>query len=94
LDKNFVFDDAFYIKHEKFLSFIPYIDHKQQCDRLIKCILNQIPADIPELSLFQESYINGHIENIFKKEMPFQQDRYFKTTQDMLYYLDTMAPDL
>jgi hypothetical protein len=94
LDKNFVFDDAFYTRHEKFLSFIPYIDHKQQCDRLIRYVLNRTPAEIPELSLFQESYINGHIENFFKKEMPFQQDKYFTTTQDMLYYLDTTAPNL
>jgi hypothetical protein len=42
----------------------------------------------------QESYINGRLEDIFKKEMPFQQDLYFTNTEDVLYYINNQAPNL
>jgi hypothetical protein len=91
---KFEFTDEFYKMHNKFLSFIPYVEHKQQCDDIIDCVCQSIEINIPQLTLFQESYINGQLENIFKKEMPFHQDNYFTSTNDVLYYINNQAPDL
>ena len=92
--KKFDFSPEFYQHHKKFLSFIPYQSHKQQCDRIIECVKSGTNVDIPALTLFQESYINGCLENIYSKEMPFHQDRYFTYTVDMLYYIENQAPNL
>ena len=94
LDRKFEFSEEFYQQHQKFISFIPYINHKSQCDNIVLCIQQGIEISIPKLTLFQESYINGHLENIFNKEMPFHQDRYFTSTKDVLYYIATHAPNL
>lgn len=91
---EFDFSDDFYQQHQKFLSFIPYTDHKQVCDHIISCVEQEINSDIPKLSLFQESYINGNLERIFQKEMPFEAINYFKSTADMLYYIKNQAPKL
>lgn len=91
---NFVPNKEFYHTHEQFLKFNPFVNHKQQCDHIIDAITKQAYIDIPELSLFQESYINGCLENIYNKEMPFHQDKYFTSTKDVLYYLEYLAPKL
>jgi hypothetical protein len=92
--KKLNFSSEFYEHHSRFLKFIPYQSHKSQCDHIIECVLNNIVTQIPDLTLFQESYINGQLENIFHKEMPFHQDRYFTSTVDMLYYITNLAPNL
>ena len=94
LNTEFEFVDDFYATHEKFLSYIPYRDHKQQCDQIINYINNSEIQPIPPLTLFQESYINGCLENLYHKEMPFHQDKYFTSTKDVLYYLEHLAPNL
>jgi len=91
---NFEPTEEFCSTHEKFLSFIPYTKHKEQCDMIVNAIKQHAHIDIPKLSLFQESYINGCLENIYHKEMPFHQDEYFKTTKDVLYYIECLAPNL
>ena len=91
---TFDYSDEFRRHHEKFLSFITCIGHKQQCDQIINSIQHGINLTIPKLTLFQESYINGQLENIYCKEMPFHQDQYFTSTKDVLYYIDTGAPNL
>jgi len=94
LDRRFEFSREFYQQHQKFISFIPYIDHKSQCDSIVSCVQQEKEIDIPKLTLFQESYINSKLENMFNKEMPFHQDRYFTSTKDVLYYIATHAPNL
>jgi hypothetical protein len=94
IEKKFEFSSEFYQHHDKFLSFIPYQNHKQQCDRIINSVKSNSDINIPKLTLFQESYINGCLENIYRKEMPFRQDRYFTSTKDMLYYITNLAPNL
>lgn len=94
VDMKFEFLDEFYERHQKFLSFIPYIKHKQICDEIIQCVNSNTNVSIPELSLFQESYINGMLERLYQKEMPFHAVEYFKTTADMLYYIENQAPNL
>lgn len=94
LNFDFVPNDDFYRTHEKFLSLNPYITHKPQCDNIIEAVRHGTHIDIPSLSLFQESYINGCLENIYHKEMPFHQNKYFTSTKDVLHYIEHLAPDL
>jgi len=91
---KFDFSDEFYNHHQKFLNFIPYVNDKQTCDCIIDCVRQKINSDLPKLSLFQESYINGKLEQMFQKEMPFCSVDYFKSTADMLYYIENQAPTL
>lgn len=94
LNKEFDFSAEFYQQHQKFISFIPYVNHKVVCDEIIASIQRSRDIPIPKLTLFQESYINGNLENIFNKEMPFCQNNYFTSTKDVLYYIDNHAPNL
>jgi hypothetical protein len=94
LNFNFNFTDEFYQTHEKFLSLNQYTNHQQQCDTIVNAVKNHTHIDIPPLSLFQESYINACLENIYRVEMPFHQDKYFSSTKDVLYYIEHMAPTL
>jgi len=94
LNMTFDFSNDFYNNHQKFLSFIPYINHKQVCDNIIECTQTGTDIKLPNLTLFQESYINGILERIYCKEMPFHTINYFKSTADMLYYIENQAPNL
>lgn len=80
--------------HSNFLKLNPYYDHKTQCDNIIKLIQSGADTHIPKLTLFQESYINGQLEVIYQKEMPFHDLNYFTSTKDMLNYIETQAPNL
>jgi hypothetical protein len=94
LGMTFNLSEDFYNFHTKFLSFIAYKTHKDQCDQIIQSVVNGKDVEIPKLTLFQESYINGKIENIYKKEMPFHDLNYFTSTKDMLQYITTGAPPI
>jgi hypothetical protein len=80
--------------HSKFLSKIPFITHKTQCDDIVKDVILGRNISIPKLSLLQESYINGRLERYFQKEMPFHQLEYFTNAKDVLQYIKIEAPDL
>lgn len=89
---QFTFCDDFFNLHSQFLSNIDYITHKQQCDQLIEAVIEHKDLTFTNLTLFQESYINGRLENYYKKEMPFHNLTYFTSTRDMLQYIMTEAP--
>lgn len=93
---NLPFDFSNELKdlHLTFLKLNPYRDHKTQCDDIIKSIQSGINVSIPKLTLFQESYINGQLESIYQKEMPFHDLKYFTSTQNVLQYIETQAPNL
>lgn len=78
--------------HAKFLSKVPYLNSKDQCDQIVDAVVGRQSAPIPALTLLQESYINGRLEHLFGREMPFDQTDYFTNTESMLHYLDTEAP--
>jgi hypothetical protein len=80
--------------YDQFIKQVPFLDHKSQCDKIITAVINHESIDIPKLTLFQESYINGKLEKIFNKEMPFHQELYFTNTKDVLYYINNQAPNL
>ena len=90
----FKFNNELEILHKKFLSLIPYIGHQTQCNNIILAIQQGQQQVIPSLTMLQESYINGQLENIYKKEMPFHNLNYFTSTKDVLQYLETRAPNL
>jgi hypothetical protein len=89
---KFLFNDTFYETHQKFLNYNTFLNIKLQCDLIVDAVVAQANVDIPKLNLLQESYINAALENIFQKEMPFHQENYFKSTKDVLYYLNNQAP--
>lgn len=92
VELKFNFDESLLDLHAKFLSLNSYISHKSQCDQIVFYIQQRLHKDIPKLTLFQESYINACLENIYKKEMPFHDLTYFTSTKDVLKYIETQAP--
>ena len=94
LNLNFNFGNDFAEMYKKFIGFIPYLNHKVQCDQIVNQVILQTQAPIPKLTLLQESYINAELEKHFNKEMPFRQDEYFNSTQLVLQYIKEQAPDL
>lgn len=94
LNLQFDFSQDFAKDHALFLKGIPYCHYKQQCDEIINCVQQKQNQPIPQLSLFQESYINAQLENLYQREMPFHDLAYFTNTKDVLYYLEHQAPKL
>lgn len=78
--------------HPQFLNHLPFRDIQSTCTTVINNVVNQVDSPIPPLRLLQESYVNAHLELLFKKEMPFNQPNYFTSTKDIIYYLDNQAP--
>lgn len=64
-----------------------YKNYKLQCDKIIESIIALESTSIPKLALLQESYINGILEKRFEIEMPFFQDVYFKSTDEIIDHL-------
>jgi hypothetical protein len=62
-------------------------DNKTQCDKIIKCVKDRIEHPIPNLTMLQESYINGTLEKEFGVEMPFYQPVYFTDTKEIIKHL-------
>ena len=82
--------DQIYLKqiHNTFLNSIIGLSDTAICDTIINNIIDNIDINIPKLNLFQESYINGKLEKLFNKEMPFKMDIYFTNTQQIIDYLN------
>ena len=74
--------------HKQFLEKQPQRNYKSQCDAIIAAVKDKIAIPIPQLSLFQESYINAQIEIIYHNEMPSNKVEYFTSTQEILEYLN------
>lgn len=92
--KSFNFDRPLEDLYEKFLSMNNYKDHQVQCDQILQAVQQEVDISIPKLTLFQESYINARLENMFNKEMPFHDSKYFTSIKDVLYYINNQAPNL
>ena len=91
---KFDFCNDFFNLHSQFLSNIAYTMHKEQCDQIVQAVINHEDLVFTNLTLLQESYINGQLENHYKKEMPFHNLNYFTSTKDVLQYIMTEAPTL
>ena len=87
-------DDSCKQLHTQFIKKLQFTNHKQICDTIIYAVINGKNMQVPKLTLFQESYINGILEKHYGKEMPFIQDEYFTKTKDMLQYIKETAPTL
>jgi hypothetical protein len=73
--------------HKNFLDKITYLGIKEECDEIIQAVSKSIEMPLTKLSLFQESYINAHLENLFNIEMLFLQEQYFNSTKEILEYI-------
>lgn len=94
LGRTFNFCQELEQLHKKFLSMIPYQFHKDECDNILGHIYSNKDFSIPKLTLLQESYLNAQLEKRYNKEMPFHDSNYFTSTADVLYYINTQAPNL
>jgi len=74
--------------HKEFLIKLgQYLYIKEQADSIVDDVKNKIHRPIQELTLLQESYINSELENLFGIEMPFNQEKYFQSTTDIIEHL-------
>lgn len=70
--------------HAGFLSKIPYLNVKKQCDEIVQAIVDRQFVDIPKLSLMQESYVSARVEVLLNKKMPFIVDTYYTNTREII----------
>ena len=80
LDINDTIWDTFYSKQI-------FRNYKSHCNKIINCIANKESLAIPNLDLLQESYINGVLEKQYNIEMPFNQEKYFTNTTEIIKHL-------
>jgi len=80
LDINDTIWDTFYSKQI-------FRNYKSHCNKIINCIANKEGLAIPNLDLLQESYINGVLEKQYNIEMPFNQEKYFTNTTEIIKHL-------
>jgi hypothetical protein len=69
--------------HSAFLNNQPYSNSKKLCDTLIKKILQDEIFELPELDLFQESYISAQLENHYHCELPAELDNWYKNSEEI-----------
>jgi hypothetical protein len=73
---------------DNFLQQQIYRNDLSTCNEIINAISKNSHIGIPKLTLFQESYINGRLENMYNKEMFFLQRNYYKNTKEIIEYLN------
>ena len=56
-------------------------------DKIISAVQEKTELEFDNLTILQESYINGNLERIYGKEMPFMQEQYFTNTKEIIEYL-------
>ena len=56
-------------------------------DKIIRAVQEKTELEFDNLTILQESYINGNLERIYGKEMPFMQEQYFTNTKEIIEYL-------
>ena len=74
--------------HDIFLSKQIFRSHKTDCDTILDKVVQKNPQPISDLTVLQESYINAVLEKTYKKEMPFMQEKYFNSTQEIVQYIN------
>jgi hypothetical protein len=73
--------------HQQFLDKQIFKNSKIQADSVISAVQQRQEMPISELSLLQESYINGILERMYNIEMPFEQPVYFSNTNEIIKHL-------
>jgi hypothetical protein len=74
--------------HDDFLQRQIYRNDLLTCNEIVDAVNQGLNVNIPTLTLFQESYINGRLEKMYEKEMPFVQPNYFTNTREIIKYLN------
>ena len=74
--------------HEKFMQGLTYfLNLNVLPDKIISAVQEKTELEFGNLTFLQESYINGNLERIYGKEMPFLQEDYFTNTKEIIEYL-------
>jgi hypothetical protein len=72
------------LTHRDFLLRQPYKDSKKFCDKILIKIYNNQIFDLPQLDLFQESYISANLENHYRVNLSDEQDNWFCNSKQIL----------
>jgi hypothetical protein len=74
--------------YEKFIQGLDYfLNLNVLPDKIISAVQEKTELEFGNLTILQESYINGNLERIYGKEMPFMQEQYFTNTKEIIEYL-------
>jgi hypothetical protein len=71
----------------KFVKKIEAINQTQTAYNVYHAVLQNQNCEI-NFNLLQESWLNARLEIVYNKEMPFDQEVYFKNTQEIIDYLN------
>jgi hypothetical protein len=71
---------------EQFMSGIVQLDQENYANSILSDILNNKHTEI-DFNLIQESWLNGRLEKLYSIEMPVHMEEYFKSTSDVIEYL-------
>jgi hypothetical protein len=70
-----------------FIKNIKAIKWNTYAYEVYHAILNNQNIDI-NFNILQEAWLNARLELVYNKEMPFEQEVYFKNTQEIIEYLN------
>jgi hypothetical protein len=87
-DLPYLIDTIWYSElWNKFISGITEIDQYRNAKFILDAVMTRQFKEI-DLNLLQESWLNARLELAYNKEMPLNQEKYFKNTLEILEYLD------
>lgn len=73
--------------HNEFVSRVPFRDTLRICNNLLAAIINQTNAKI-DLNVFCEGYLDFLVEKQFGITLPLHREKYFSSTQEIVYYIN------
>jgi len=72
---------------QEFRQKLQFVDQANAAYDILAAVKNG-QNKIIDFNLIQESWLNAQLELVYNKEMPFDQEKYFVTTQEILDYLN------
>ena len=73
---------------ETFIQRIYQIKCVEDAKNILDIIVRNGPNTTINFNVLQEAWLNARLENVYGKEMPFEQEKYFKDTQSIIEYIE------
>lgn len=73
--------------HQEFLSRQPFYNIRTRCDNTVEDILSGQQFRLPQLNIMQEAYIDYKIEQQTGRQLPVDNDKWFKHSSDIQHLL-------
>ena len=87
LQLNFPYKYLINNLHSNFISKVPYLNSKSNCNNVIQSVREQKNVPV-KLNVLEEGYVNHCLEKEFGVEMPFNDNEYFANTQEIVAYIN------